>query len=298
VKRAGVVVAMMVLVGLPATAAAQDYGGGLLPTAAPPTHYLPSLGIVLQPRGSRIAFRFDTSLKCGRDTYDAVGRKVVPFDGRRFRAKAASVFRIGGAGSKNRVIFAWKLRGQADGSTAAGRLTIQGVRIVRGHRTACRHKPVRRWAARLAAPAPAGAPLPPARSSFQGLSDLVIADGLRGPVVLKLGRSGRKVAARWSVAARCGNGGRQQLINYTPPATVHPDGSFGFSERFAVSYADAFIRYRVSFEGRFSGEGATGTLRMRARRFSRDGKRLRSRCDSGTRTWTAAIAQPVAPAAE
>ena len=52
----------------------------------------------------------------------------------------------------------------------------------------------------------------------------------------------------------------------------------------------------MQFSGRFSGEGVTGTLRMRARRYDRSGKRLRSRCDSGKRAWSAAIAKPLAPA--
>jgi hypothetical protein len=157
-------------------------------------------------------------------------------------------------------------------------------------------------------PAQAGAPLdravdrgsdgrraiPPPRSAFDGLSDQVIADGLRGPVVLRLTDDASKVAARWTVTAGCGGGGPQHLINYTAPSLVRPDGSFANDERFAVVYADAYIRYRVTFAGRFSGDGATGTLRMRARRYSRDGKRLRSRCDSGPRTWSAVRA----PAAE
>ena len=53
--------------------------------------------------------------------------------------------------------------------------------------------------------------------------------------------------------------------------------------------------HRVRFAGRVSGEFANGTLRMRARIYTRDGKRLLTRCDSGTRSWTAAMLRPIAP---
>lgn len=292
-KRGGVVFVMLALAAMPAAASADDYGGGLLPAAAAPRHYTPTVGIALQTRGDRIALRFDTSIKCGSDSYDAVGRKVVPLRGDRFRARAASVFRIGG-GTGNRVYFGWRLKGRAEGASASGRLTIKGVRILGSHRRACRQRPARRWTARLVAPAAAGAPIPAPRSAFDGLSDQVIADGLRGPVVLRLTNDASKVAARWTVSAHCGSGGPQHLINYTAPSLVRPDGTFANDERFAVAYADAYIRYRVTFSGRFSGDGATGTLQMRAGRYSRDGKPLRSRCDSGPRAWTAVRA----PAAE
>ena len=119
--------------------------------------------------------------------YDAVGRKSVPFDGRRFQASSASTFRIGANGSGNRVIFAWSLRGQADGTVATGRLYIAGVRIVDGRRQRCRPKPRRRFQTRLTGQAPTGAPQPPARAAFGGLSDIQVGgNGLRAPVIVKI----------------------------------------------------------------------------------------------------------------
>jgi hypothetical protein len=53
--------------------------------------------------------------------------------------------------------------------------------------------------------------------------------------------------------------------------------------------------YRASFAGRFATDGATGTLRLRTRIFNRRGTKLRTRCDSSTRTWNAA--PPPAPSA-
>src|ERR671917_353775 len=55
---------------VPPRAQAPAYGGGVLPQASPPRGYTPTLGITLRPSGDRLAFRFDTTLRCGRRTYD------------------------------------------------------------------------------------------------------------------------------------------------------------------------------------------------------------------------------------
>ena len=85
-------------------------------------------------------------------------------------------------------------------------------------------------------------------------------------------------------------------MNFTPPMGIRADGSFSRAERFSFSYADVFIRYRVRFAGRVSGELATGTLRMRARIYTPNGKRLLTRCDSGVHNWSAGMLRPIAPA--
>ena len=74
-------------------------------------------------------------------------------------------------------------------------------------------------------------------------------------------------------------------MNFTPSMAIGAKGGFSRAERFAVRYTNALVRYRVRFAGRLSGEGATGTLRMRARVFTRSGGRLLTRCDTRTRRW-------------
>ena len=277
----------------PAAAQAPGYGGGRLPSAAvPKAGYVPTLGIALQPRGDRMALRFDTSLRCGRTSYDVVGRTLGAFDGRVFSASAARRMRIPGG----RIDYAWTLAGQADGTVASGTLRITGTRVAGGRSTSCNRKPDRRFSARVAAPAPAGAPRPPARAAFGGLSTIAVADGLRAPVILKATSSGRRIAARWTALARCGRGPRAELVNFTPSMRVGPRGGFSRAERFAVRYTDALVRYRVRFAGRISGEGAAGTLRMRARVFTRSGGRLLTRCDTRTRRWTAGLLRTLPPA--
>jgi hypothetical protein len=53
---------------------------------------------------------------------------------------------------------------------------------------------------------------------------------------------------------------------------------------------------RVRFTGRVSGELANGTMRLRARIYTPNGKRLLTRCDSGLRNWSAGMLRPIAPA--
>ena len=106
--------------------------------------------------------------------------------------------------------------------------------------------------------------------------------------MLRATKDARKVTARWTMAAKCRRGPRESFVNLTPAARVGPNGGFARKERFSVRYADALVRYRASFAGRIRADGATGTQRLRARVYNRRGTKLRTRCDSGVRTWNAA----------
>ena len=280
--------ALMAVSAAEAVAQAPTYGGGRLPTAAPPGGYEPSMGVSLQPRGDRIAVRFDSSVLCGRDVFDVVGRRTVPFDGTTFSAQGASVKSV----ARGRLTFQWTLSGQLSGGIVRGVLRVVGVRRKSGRGRACATKPERPFEARLAGP-PAGAPAqPPSRGFYAGTSLYEIVDGLQSPVILRASRDARKIAARWTIAAKCRRGPRDGFVNYTPPTRVGPRGGFLRKERFSVRYLDVLIRYRTSFAGRIASDGATGTLRLRTRIYNRSGTRLLTRCDSGKRRWNAALVPP------
>lgn len=66
VRRVAAVAAVLTVAGA-APAAAQDFGGGTLTRAVDTRSFSPFLGIALQQRGDRMAFRFETILKCGGD---------------------------------------------------------------------------------------------------------------------------------------------------------------------------------------------------------------------------------------
>jgi hypothetical protein len=279
------VVALGLVVSVPAAAHAQSpaFGGGLLPYTTVPRGFDPSVGIALQPRGDRMALRFDTTLLCGRQTFEAVGRAPAPFDGSAFSARGAS--RVRGLGLR----YAWELDGVLSGQTVTGELRIAGVRRRGARRIRCTRHQARPFQARIGT-APAGAPAS-ARPAAQylGMSDIRIG-GLPGPVVLRTTRDARKVAARWNAIARCGRGPRERLVNFTPATRIGTAGGFLRKERFTVRYSDAVVRYAMRFGGRFNADGAAGRLRMRAVVMDRR-RHVLTRCDTGTRSWHALPAE-------
>jgi hypothetical protein len=299
VRRACLVVAVGVVFGATsasAQAAAPTYAGGRLATTAPPTATNRQMvGIVLQPRGARLALRFDTTVRCGPGLGElpVSGRRTVPFDGSRVAASAASVV---DEGAGRRLTYSWSIAGAVADGQATGTLHITGrMRTRAGRSRSCSFEPDRPWQALLVAP-PAGGPAAPGGGAvLLGASDQPIVDGLPGAVLLRTTRDGRRVAARWTAAGRCRRGPRELLQNFTP-ATALRGTSFASAERFTQRFSDAVVRYRVRFAGRFAADGASGTLRVRASEFDARGARLRTRCDSGTRRWTARPAPTTPPA--
>jgi len=108
-----------------------------MPYTTVPRGFDPSVGIALQPRGDRLALRFDTALLCGRQTFEAVGRALVPFDGSAFNARGAS--RVPGW----RLRYAWELSGVLTGQTVTGQVRIAGVRRRGTRRIRCTRRPTR-----------------------------------------------------------------------------------------------------------------------------------------------------------
>ena len=183
-----IVPAIVALAGLfafvPGVAHAQSaaYGGGLLPYTVVPRGFNPSVGIALQPRGDRMALRFDTTLLCGRRTFEAVGRTLAAFDGAALSARGAS--RVPGL----RLRYAWELTGVVSGQTVTGELRIAGARRRGGRRVPCTRHPARRFQARVGTrPAATPAAARPA-ASYLGMSAIGIG-GMPGPVVLRTTRT-------------------------------------------------------------------------------------------------------------
>src|SRR4051794_31955225 len=297
--RAGIVVVLgaAALAGTPGDAYAQapsSYGGGMLPTAAvPPPGYHPSVALALQPRGNRIALRFDTSVRCGRTSYDVTGRRTAAFDGVHVLAREGIVQLLGGG---RRLLFSWTVSGTVSNPFASGTLRITGVLRRPGHRgVACARSPVRSWQARLLAPV-TGAPATPAPgATLAGGSNQAIVDRLPGSILVRVTHDGR-ASALWTSVARCGRGSDQLLANYTPPRRIAPSATAASDEHFTIPFTDAVIRYHAELTAQFTTDGARGTLRLRANVFDRAGRRLRHRCDSGVRTWSAATAVPATAA--
>ena len=259
-------------------------GGGRLPSTKPAKHYRPTVNISMQPRGDKIAMLFDTSVRCGRDGFDILGAGQVAWDGTHFSFAGTNRQSVAGG----RLTSRWTVTGQLSGDTARGTLHIAGVRRRSGRLHKCARKPNRPFTVRAAGPR-SGAPAKPAPNAFYaGTTNYELYDRMQAPLMLRVSKDARKVAAQWTIAERCGSGRRDEFVNFTPPMKVRPDGSFSRKEHFSVQYSDALIRYRPTFTGRFTADGASGTLRLRTRIYNRRGTKLITRCDSDVRVWNVA----------
>jgi hypothetical protein len=268
-----------------ATALAQNatFGGGRFASIERSRAYRPTVGMTVQPRGDRISLRFSTTVLCGRISHDVGGIAEIPWNGSTYAAEGVGRVRL----ERGRVDFAWEIRGTVMGAASDGILRVVGRQVVGGRTTACTKRPVRAYQTRApfsrtgmgSGPEPGGA--------YLGTTDTIVTDDLPGPVALRISKDGRRVGGRWEASAACGSGPREIFTNFTPSSYVRPDGSFYRAERFAQRFSDAFVRYQVRFSGRFTSEGAWGTLYLRTAVYDRTGKKLRTRCDSGVRNWTA-----------
>ena len=193
--------------------------------------------------------------------------------------------------------YAWTFTAQVSGGAMTGAVQVAAQRDGR----ACRSPGPRTFVA-LPLPVAAGAAARPAAgAAFYGGGPRLVAGRRPGSTVLRVDPEGRRVSARWAVAARCGRGPAHRFSNLTPFTAIGDGGRFARAERFRVRYADGVVRYRVRFGGRFAGGAAAGTLRLRATVRNRRGA-LVTRCDTRRRRWTAGAggeppAQPVAPVA-
>ena len=252
-RRTKLVIAAMALTATGAEGAAAQqpatFGGGRLPSAAAPQSYVPTVGISLQPRGARIAMRFDSSvalrarrLRHRRPRGGPVRRHDVQPAGRvdpERRARAARVRVDGQRADQRRQRHrhparrrrAPDLRARAALHGEAG----PGVRGTRRGRAGGRTRAAA--AARLLR-----------RHEHRTRSST----GIPAPVMLRATKDARKVTARWTMAAKCRRGPRESFVNLTPATKVGPNGGFARKERFSVRYADALVRYRTSFAGRIA----------------------------------------------
>ncbi len=276
----------------PGAARAAVFAGGALPADVAPD--APSVGVTLQPRSDgRIRIGFETTLRCSGTIAPVARARTVAWDGA--TVSTGGEARAPFAGS--RVRYAWTFTAQVRGGAMTGAVQVAARRSGRD----CRSPGPRTFIA-LPLPVATGAAARP-RGRYGALRRR--APARRGSPA-RLHRAarrpdGRRVSARWAVAARCRRGAAHRFTNLTPFTAIGEDGRFARAERFRIRYADAVVRYRVRIGGRFAGSAAAGMLRLRATIRSRGGA-LVTRCDTGRRRWSAGAggeppAQPVAPVA-
>jgi hypothetical protein len=261
------------------------YGGGLLPVLGG-KRFKPTAGVELRVlRGGRVGVRFDTTLNCGHVSYlSMTGHKVTKLRSGRATVRGKGTYRAGGR-KRRQLRYRWKL------TTTVGPEAANGVLTISGHRTSGKHrrclKPrrpfrTRRYRPLAGPPAPAGS-----RTRYYGLDSSRVQGDYKGSVVLRTGKGGRRVWARWAVKTHCRDGIPDRFENITPPARVKRDHRFARHERFTVRFPGVTVKYRAFFGGRFTTDGARGKLRLTERIYdARSGRRL-TRCDSRTRSWLA-----------
>ena len=228
----GLLVTLAALTAASDAIAGPSYAGGSLPEAAVTGRaYSPTVGVTLEPlAGGRVAFVFDTTLRCGRATTQVRVARTLRWDGAALTANGVARAPFAG----RRVRFAWTAEARADGRRATGSVRI----AARRNGTACRGRAPRAFIARLGA-APAGAPSRPgAGTAYYGGGPRLAAGRRPGSTVLRVSPDGSRVAARWAVAARCDRGRPQRMTNLTPPTRIGAAGAFDRRERYAVRYAD------------------------------------------------------------
>ena len=284
-----VTLAVLLAVVPAGTASAQSptFGGGRLQTAALPKTYSRRSASRCSRAGARSPCASTRRCAAAATSSTPPGASSSRSTAGAFSAAGASVRRVAGG----RLAFEWTLtrhdlrqRGERD---AADQRRAAGLRPPPRLRRQA-HPPVRgppRRRARRRAPrsrSRAGSTSAPAatRSStgFRRPSSSARArTRARSP---RAGRSPRSAAA---ARASCSSTSRRRRAS--APTARSP----------AASASPSATSTRSSATGRASpagspADGASGTLRLRARVFNRSGKRLRTRCDSGTRTWNAAFA--------
>ena len=161
--------------------------------------------------------RFDTTLllrQAGLRRHRAQGRGVrrqlVQRDRRVDQARRARAARVRVDDDRHGL----RRRGERD---AADHRRAPGLRPparLRGQAGTPVRGPARR--ARRRAPPPQ----PRSRGLYLGTSSYEVVDRLQAPVVMRASKDARKVAARWTIAAKCRRGPRELFVNLTPPTRV------------------------------------------------------------------------------
>jgi len=169
----------------PSSAHAAGFGGGAA-----------DLGIVLQPRGDRMAFRADG---CRRVVRGSVKLGVQRFGGR-------------GAAAGRR----WRLRGRLRNQLASGTLRIAGCGT-------------RRFRASAFTGVTPNAPRPRKGGAYGGMSQFSAGDGMLAPLTLRVSGDGQRVGGRFTLTGSC-RGVPEALA--VGPLRIRRNHTFGGSRSF------------------------------------------------------------------
>jgi len=177
-----------------------------------------------------------------------------------------------------RMVVAGRVAGTAGTGTASARLTFRrGGRVVGRCASGSRL-----WQVRAPVPEPVAGAAPRANAAYYGVTSQA------GAFALQVGGAGRRVRiAVFDYRLTCRRASFE-TSNLTPGGPIAADGTFRLRERFTLRFADATERFRVRVDGRFTPNGANGTLSVNSVARSLAG-RVIDRCRTGRVTFAAAL---------
>lgn len=271
------VAALLVLVAPPSQSAELPvfYGGGPLPKADR------AVPMTLTRAGDSVRALLALTVRCRRvDVPITVVRAKGAVTGDAFTARG-TVRITTVRGLRVRVA----LDGSLSPTAASGTLELILVRG-RGGPRGCDRPIKQRFELRATSELGGEPSQPAAGAGFWGILKQIY-DGFEMPVAVAVTDDAKRAYGVWMVMAHCPGPEPMPIWNYSPPALIGADGRFRKSERFKLRYGDGTTdHHRVVFQGRFTSEGVSGTVRARVRTTNRRGRTLFA-CDSGEQTFTA-----------
>jgi hypothetical protein len=260
----------------PATAAATEYGGAVVASTS-------SIVLVgLRTVGSRVQVEVEASPRCGGG-----GSDHSIFDLRTpLAASGAFSDSVAAHPSKSRSV-RLDISGSAAGDRASGQLILSTSTKV-GRKTVSCTTGLVAWQARAVVVSPTGAASPQAGATYDGTTSQINAFA-PSPFALLVSDNGHVVTRTvFPYRQRCTHGS----IAYTyvsPSATIKGDGSFAVTERFTQRTGGIVEKFRADVSGRFAGQGARGSIRVRSTRRSKRTGKVVGRCDTKTFSWAAIL---------
>lgn len=257
--------AAALLLIIPATAIAADYGGGTAPDSVRRANdQLTLIAFRMADDGSG---RATVKVAAGCGLAQAARDIGLAADGTFTVDTVESERHPGGVRQRSEITLTGQIVGPVASGTVRARVTFRR----RGRVVERCDSGVREWNARAAGAvaAPAGA--------FYGLTAQTEA------LVLSVAGSRVRVAA-FDYRMRCRDAGIESE-NITPGGRIAADGTFSLRERFTREWREGRERFRVRVDGQLSPAGVTGTLSVTS--TLRANGRVVDRCTTGRRAFTA-----------
>jgi hypothetical protein len=260
----------------PATAAATEYGGGVVGSPS-------NVALVgLRTAGNKIQVEVEASPSCGKASDHAIFDLRTPL-----AADGTFGASVTAHPSKARSVKLDVTNGSVTGDHASGQLTMSTSTKV-GKKTVSCTTGLVAWQARAVVVPPTGVASPQAGVTYNGTTSQINAFA-PSPFALLVSTDGQQVTRTvFPYRQRCTHGS----ISYTyvsPSAAIKADGSFAVTERFTQRTGRIVEKFTAEVSGKFAGNGATGSIRVRSTRRNKKTGKVVATCDTKSFSWGAIL---------